>query len=340
MSESLRYGAPSDPAPARTPSAGVLASMERLGWRIEKPLGKGRWAQVYLARPSRRSNEGACQYAVKISPEGAARTSISVRMLANEARVAGEVTSPYVVPILDARLERPPFFTVMPFLPGRTLAEVLRDSGPLEPDFAVWIARQLAEGLASLHEAGWLHLDLKPANIMLTPPGHAVLLDLGFCRRRGQALDKSTEFCTPAYAAPELVGRDGPVEQSDLYSLGIVLYEMLVGSPPFQADSWPELARLHRERRPTDIRAQRPELGRDLCGLSQSLLAKESFRRPDSARDVARRLASMEIAYLADTVRGWPTRPLPAMVRAGHVGHRPIGSPGRSTPASTARIGG
>jgi serine/threonine-protein kinase len=226
----------------------------------------------------------------------------AVALLRREAKVGRAVVHPHVVPVLAAHVHEPPYFVVMPRLVGQTLAARLA-GGPLPAAIALWIARQTAEGLDVLHRHGYLHGDVKPANILIAPSGHVTLLDLGFARRfdeTGSAVNRLV-LGTINYLAPELlVSALRADERTDVFSLGIVLFEMLTGRPPLVACDLTELLRMQNEYRPPNLRATRPELSASLSGLVRRMLFKEPLRRPQSMSEVIEQLVRLEIDALAD----------------------------------------
>jgi serine/threonine-protein kinase len=226
---------------------------------------------------------------------------LAVAALRREALVGMTITHPHLVSVLAAHVHETPQFIVAPFLPGMTLAERIR-GGRLSVRAALWITRQVASALSALHEGGWLHRDVKPANTIISPSGHATLIDLGLCRQRDRSasLEDRPVAGTFDYLAPEAVTPGiACTPATDLYSLGVMLYEMLAGQPPFQGRTAGELADKHRRATPPPIAELRPEVTADLAELLRQLLAKQPVRRPASANEVAERLVRLEIAALA-----------------------------------------
>ena len=161
------------------------------------------------------------------------------------------------------------------------------------------VRRQVAEALSALHEAtGMIHADVKPSNILVSPEGHATLIDLGFAHSSSEGRHWSSRpvVGTLSYIAPEAItSRMSAEPSSDLYSLGVTLYEMIAGQLPFDAASPDELVRMHREMKPGCIRHRAPRLPKTVASLVHRLLAKDSLRRPASASDVAEELMRLEI---------------------------------------------
>ncbi len=301
------------------------------GWRLEGLLGEGTYSRVFAARPARSSIVGPAPYALKLLRERWQERPQGLALIRREAEVGQAVAHPHLVAILAANVAEPPYFVVMPRLAGRTLATVLKQKRCQEPNRggkanpsnlsddsvpdtfsapavglpisqALWIARQTAEAVAALHHRGLLHNDIKPANVWVAPTGHVTLLDLSFARPLadpGSAGDRPL-LGTVGYLAPEqIVSALRPDHRADIYSLGVMLYEMLTGRLPFAADNVSDLLRLHREQRPRYVRSWRPDAPREVATLVREMLAKDPLRRPDSMDDIIRRLISLEIAALS-----------------------------------------
>lgn len=272
----------------------------RLGpWQLVKPLNEGNLTRVYLARPADGPQHQPAAYVVKVLRKEWWRDRQAIEMQRREAWVGSKVSHPNLLPVLSASVEEPPFYVVSPKLDGVTLGQLISERGRLEIPLALWISRQVAEGLAALLEATrMIHSDVKPANILVSPAGHATLIDFGFVQTPAEASQWATRPLagTLAYIAPEMVTSAlaaGP--PSDIYSLGVTLYEMLTGTRPWTSEDPAELAALHREAKPADIRQHRPDVGEPIADLVHSMLAKDPLRRPDSARDLAAQLVRLEI---------------------------------------------
>lgn len=277
-------------------------SPQRIGrWELRRLLGQGEWTSVYQARPLASASTAAADYAVKI-PRPGADQSMAVRLLRREAEVARQVSHPHLAAVLTAHLDTPPYFLVQPYLPGVTLALALASRGPMQARQALWIGRQTAEALSQLHEKEWRHGDVKPENIIVSSAGHATLIDLGFARRTSGAECRpgGDIMGTFAYTAPEIftssLRSDG---RSDIYSLGVVLFEMLTGQRPFQTRQIDALVTMHLEQPAPEARRFMPHLSRRLARVLRRFLAKEPLRRPTAAEAVGL-LAELEIDALGD----------------------------------------
>lgn len=266
-------------------------------WTVVELVGAGTWSQVYRARPLGASDQSPSDYALKVARPSAAGLATAVRLLAREALVAQSLSHPHLTCVLSAHLRRPPHYLVLPFLEGVTLEAALAAAAPLPMPHAFWLARQTTEALHALHGQGWLHGDVKPSNILVSPTGHATLVDLSLARRAdGSESGPGAAWAgTLAYAPPEsysCVTTPGPA--GDIYSLGVTLYQMLTGVLPFPSDSAADLAEAHLRELPPDPRRFNPRLPPRAARLLRSLLAKQPDERP-TAPDLAAWLAELEI---------------------------------------------
>ena len=166
---------------------------------------------------------------------------------------------------------------------------------------SVWMVRQVAAALAVLHAKGWLHGDVKPENVLVSPQGHATLIDLGLARRLGSRECQGGEVLagTLAYVAPETFLPAARLSgEADIYSLGALLHELLTGQPMFEEADPTRLALLHLRQAPPDVREAALDVPPILARLVMRMLAKEPLRRP-AASEVVRHLTRLEIELLA-----------------------------------------
>jgi serine/threonine-protein kinase len=282
---------------ARTESRPAVGP--RIGpWQAMRLLGEGQWSRVYQARPTDAARDQPALYAVKVLQPKWESDPRVLELLCREARVGSKVSHQHLVPILAANIHEPPYYLVMPLLEGQSLASYLRRTALPPVSVALWIARQAAEALEALHAAEWLHGDVKPSNLLIAPGGHVTLIDLGFAARSKQnhSLADRPLVGTLHYIAPELLISRHPADiRSDVYSLGVTLFEMLSGQRPFQAEDAGQLAAQHRQDLPADLRAIAPHLLPRVAGLVRQMLAKEPLRRP-MPQELIDRLAALEIA--------------------------------------------
>ncbi len=271
-------------------------------WQLGEQIGRGQFADVFAACPEGCGDAGYA-YAVKKLRAQWEHERLAVGMFTTEIRVAGEVTNPHLLPILSSQVKQSPFFLAMPRLLGATLEERMKDGRRSAMSAALWTARQAAEALAALHQAGWTHGDVKPGNIFVSPEGHVTLIDLGFARRSGEeaSVDEQAVLGTPHYLAPELLTSThrGDI-RSDIYSLGVVLFESLTGVRPLDGQSMAELASAHRQQVPRKLRGVVPQAAPKVAGLIESMLAKQPLRRPQTPAELVERLMSLEIDLFAE----------------------------------------
>ena len=292
---------------------------EQIGpYRILERLGVGGMGEVFLAYDERLDRKVAIK---RIRPEGGVPAERRERFR-REARIAARLSHPSIVHIYDVIAEGDTDFIVMEYVEGDNLRRLLR-SGPLEVDQAVSIGLDVARGLDEAHRQGIVHRDLKTENILVTPSGFAKITDFGIAKRilRDGTEESLTQggFVVGTYRAmsPEQARGEEVDHRSDLFSLGVLLYEMLTGGSPFEGEN--ELATLnrvvHSQQRP--VREVRPEVPENLSVLVDHLLQKDPLLRPRSAGEVARALAGtaptpvvsgIGSQTLAEPV---PSRPLP-----------------------------
>lgn len=273
------------------------------GWELVQLAAEGALGRIYRARPAGSPADRPAAYALKTLRPDCQDDPRAIALLRREAWVGLKVSHPHLISILAAGINHPPYFVVMPWLAGATLAKRLAHKTGIDLPVALWTARQVAEALQALQTAGWMHGDVKPSNIFISPEGHVTLLDLGFARRgdeSGSAVERwVTGTCQ--YLAPEMItSAFGGDIRSDIYSLGAVLFETLSGRLPFEANSLAELAAQHKQARVPDLRCLVPQLPTSVSRLVREMLAKNPLRRPQTPRELVYRLATLEIATFTE----------------------------------------
>jgi serine/threonine protein kinase len=267
------------------------------GYELLSPLGGGPLTQVFAAREQ--ANDVPC--AVKVLRPEWVEEPTAIKLLQREARAALAVRHPHLVRLLHAHVTRSPYYLVMELLAGEPLRARLRRDYRLDLATSLWITRQTAEALAALHRARFLHGDIKPENIRLVDDGTAKLLDLGFAHHPGENHALSEEgfvLGTANYLSPELcVTGASADERSDLFSLGVTLFEMLAGRLPYPPGSAAQTLHRHRCDPPADLRRFVPGLPASLVGLVERLLARRPKDRP-RAGAVVQQLVGLEIGSL------------------------------------------
>jgi len=288
----------------RTFGRAKVEPADRLGsWRLIAPVAQGTMAEIFRAASATAPDDQVGLYAVKRLCARWHEMPQAVLHFQREALIGRSLCHSHLIAVLAAQVERPPYYLVMPWLDGRSLGDRIREPERVPLAVALWWMRQTAEALAALAEAGWMHADVKPDNLMVSPRGHVTLLDLGLARRMDEtgSIAERLVVGTPAYMAPEtLTSALGSSLQSDIYSLGAVLFELLTGHRPFETEELGQLVRLHRQGPPPCVRRVAAEVPADVARLVDRMLAREPLRRPSSPREVADELARLEIHYLAD----------------------------------------
>lgn len=232
--------------------------------------------------------------AIKVLDAEANNDPLLHQRLKSEARLLACLNHPNIVRVYDFEIHARYPFLVLEHVNGPSLAELIEQSGRIQPYKAVRIVRQLAEGLAAAHAVGIVHRDVKPANILLTRSGDVKLADLGLATVHAStagiasdAASKNTLAGTACYLAPELVESDIPAdERADMYALGATLFHALVGEPPFHAESCWQILEHHAKTPPPNPLERVPDLNPELADLVCRMLAKAPDERPRRFTDL------------------------------------------------------
>ncbi len=283
------------------------------GYRILRELGHGGMGLVFEAEDIRLKRRVALKV---MKPEIAAKQQHRERFI-REAQTAAAVEHDHICPIYQVGEDNGVPFIAMPFLKGEPLDALLKRQGPLKIPEAIRIAREVAEGLAAAHDAGLVHRDIKPANIWLeASPGRKAgeyrvkILDFGLARLQTDAANLTASGAilgTPAYMAPEQA-RSKPVDRrADLFSLGVVLYEMTTGRRPFTGDDTMSILTSLAIDDPTPPSLINFEIPAELSDLIMKLLAKSPANRPANARTVADKLLAILMRSTRPIVEALPT---------------------------------
>jgi eukaryotic-like serine/threonine-protein kinase len=262
-------------------------------YRQRQVLAHGGMATVELALDLELDR----QVAIKRLAKNLAANDEFKQRFVREARLAARLSHPNIVAVYDVGEDDGLPFIVMEYVAGETLADLLRRRGRLEPDEAVALALQACAGLETAHEAGLVHRDVKPQNLLVTPGGTVKIADFGIARSLDgtQLTQAGTVLGTAAYLAPEQAAGETVTASADVYALGAVLYELLTGRPPYRADSLVELAARQREGAIAPVRELAPGVPAATEDAVMHALARDPEYRPASA------------AALADELRPAPT---------------------------------
>lgn len=293
-------------------------------YRILSPLGKGGMGAVYRVEHVALKKE----MALKILPEGMSDSDDAVRRFLREAEAAARLDHPNIIRVTDfGRSEEGLFFLAMELLSGHLLADLLEPDRslppkPLPPARATHIVTQIARALEHAHSVGVIHRDLKPQNIILVERDGeqdiVKLLDFGIAKilqpdgGAGEALTQAgMVYGTPEYLSPEQAVGDPIDPRADLYSLGVIFFEMLTGRLPFESKSKLEILHKHVHDRPPPLRSIAPSVSDDLGELIDRLLIKQREQRPGTATEV------IEILGRADTSTAPAELPKNPVLRLG-----------------------
>ncbi len=282
-------------------------------FRILELLGHGSTGDVYLATDTRSGR----QVALKRPSDEWLEQPDAARRLREEAQAAADLNHPRLAAVRDiVELDRRPF-VVMEYVAGEPLHTVL-GRGRLPVEQAVAVAIDVAEAVAAAHAAGIVHRDLKPSNVCLTPEGYATVLDIGIAKMRPPSPETDVPrpiaaglaegrrfFGTPGYAAPEQLTGRSVDQRSDLFALGVLLFEMITGRRPFEGDDPAELALATMTEPVPSARRVNPEVPAALDAVIARLLAKNPKERYQAAPLVATDLKQIQ-RVLGDR----PTLPL------------------------------
>ncbi len=290
-------------------------------WRLERALGRGAMGEVYLAVDDELGRR--CALKLVSAPRGDAR---ALERFRREGQAAAAVSDEGVARVLEVGVDRGVPWMAIELVSGGSLRDRLHREGRLPWREAARVGAEIARGLAAVHRVGLVHRDLKPENVLLDEAGAAKLTDFGLARRTplpedgsgdlsadgGPDLTKTGEVLgTPAYVSPEQINAPRAVDgRADLYSLGVVLFELVAGQPPFHAAGVVQLMKAHLFDPPPSARGLERSVPRTFDLLIRRLLAKDREARGDGAEEVAAELDGLA----ASSEGGW--RPTPSALFA------------------------
>src|SRR6184192_1899693 len=295
---------PVDPN-ASASSAELRTHIERVlsaHYELDSEIGRGGMGVVYRARDKRLKRHIAIKV---LPPELAFQSAIKMRFL-REAETAAQLSHPNIVPIYTVDEIEGLVFFVMAYISGDNLAKRLHEKGVLNIDDVRRITREVADALAYAHERGVVHRDIKPDNIIIAGQnGRPMVTDFGIARAVSDGDSRLTAtgmaIGTPAYMSPEQAAGERTIDgRSDLYSLGIVAYQMLAGEPPFVAGSTPAMLVKHISERPIPVNQRRADVPDDLGRAVMLLLEKDPANRFPSASAL---VAALDTGNVPSTAR-------------------------------------
>jgi serine/threonine protein kinase len=279
-------------------------------YRLLELVGSGGMAAVYrgldtlLQRP----------VAVKVLRESFASDPAFLARFQREARAAANLDHSNIVTVYDVGQDGDRHYIVMEYVDGQDLKTLIRRKGRLHVDEALDIAIQVSAGVGHAHKAGIVHCDIKPQNVLVTNDGRAKVADFGIARALSESgvTESETVWGSPLYFSPEQAAGAPPSPASDVYSIGVVIYEMLTGTPPFQAERPAALALMHMREIPQSLTLQNPQVPSQLERIVYQVLSKEPAARYRTAGQLAHVLE--EYRRQSEQLTGWqPTVPPPSL---------------------------
>jgi eukaryotic-like serine/threonine-protein kinase len=259
------------------PSSAMIGTVLSGRYRLEAKLGSGGMSTVYLARDQTLDRS----VAVKVMHREMSEQADQLERFRQEARAVAKLSHPNVVSVIDAGEDGGHPYIVFEYVEGETLKQRIARDGALDPQEAIAYAIEIARGLSVAHARNLVHRDIKPQNVLIDAEGRAKLTDFGISRQLEQDGMTATGrvLGTTDYVAPEQAMGRKVDQRSDVYSLGVVLYEMLVGQVPFQAESQVGVAMKHVNEELPDVQRRRPEVSAAVALVVERATAKDPAQR-------------------------------------------------------------
>jgi serine/threonine protein kinase len=322
-------------------------------YKLLDHLGTGGMSSVYLAEHVLMQR----RVAIKVLPKNRVEDSSYLARFHREAQAAAALDHRNIVRAYDVDNDGSIHYLVMEYVEGRDLQAMVKRDGPMDYAAAAEYIRQAAEGLEHAHQAGLIHRDVKPANLLVDQKNVVKLLDLGLARfttdedRASLTVTYDENVLgTADYLAPEqALDSHGVDARADIYSLGCSLYFLLTGHPPFPEGTLPQRLMMHQKEPPASIRKERPDAPEDLVKICMRMMAKDPQQRYQTAGEVAQTLSqwlvahghpvdsgsgssSGQLAAAAGQARGGRQRGSSSTLRGASVGRPAGGQPGQSGP--------
>lgn len=253
-------------------------------YEVVSHIGQGGMADVFLAVDTILNR----QVAIKILRADLSTDAVSILRFEREAQAAAALAHPNIVEIYDVGDYKGHHYIVMEYVTGKTLKQVIRSRGPLVNEEAVDIMKQLCSAISEAHSRGIIHRDIKPQNVIVKADGSIKILDFGIATAKGsmQLTQANNVMGSVHYLAPELAKGEAASPRSDIYALGIVLYEMLAGDVPFKADQAVQIALKHMREPMPDVRLINASVPQSIANVITRATAKDPNNRYGSCREM------------------------------------------------------
>ena len=255
-------------------------------YELHRQIARGGMADVFLARDLLLDRP----VAIKVLFDQFSKDKQFVERFRREAQRAANLNHPNIVSVFDWGEESGTYFIVMEYVEGRSLAEIIRTEGSIQPDKVAEISSEVAAALSFAHRNGIVHRDVKPGNVLVAPNGHVKVADFGIARAlanvQSELTQAGTVMGTATYISPEQAQGIEVDPRSDLYSLGVMIYEMLSGQPPFTGETPVAVAYQHVQDSPASLRSAGVSVAESLEAVTMKLLAKNPVNRYPTAEDL------------------------------------------------------
>ncbi|MDH5383477.1 MAG: protein kinase [Candidatus Aminicenantes bacterium] len=290
-----------EPAPEDLPIGSTFAGR----YQIIEELGRGGMGRVYKVLDT----EVQEKIALKILRPEIASNEQTIQRFRNELKLARKISHKYVCRMFDLSKEEDLYYITMEYVSGENLKSMIQMMGQLSVGKTIFIAKQVCEGLAEAHRLGVIHRDLKPSNIMIDKEGNAHIMDFGIARslKTEDITQTEARIGTPKYMSPEQMAGKELDRRSDIYSLGVILYEMVTGRVPYEGDTAAEIAVKQDTEFPTHPRKINPQIPQNLSSLILSCIQKDKDMRFKRVEDILDELSKIE-QEIPTTDRIYPSK--------------------------------
>ena len=247
-------------------------------YQLQQRLGTGGMAQVYMARDLMLERP----VAIKVLKKDFSANPSQRNRFRQEAKAAANLSHPNIVTVHDFGFHKGRLYIVMEYVPGKNLKEIMNQYGRFTVEEAIPLIIQACNGIGYAHRAGLVHCDIKPHNMLISPDQRLKVTDFGIARALSSIHPEEkfdVVWGSPQYFSPEQASGKAPSPASDVYSLGVIMYEMITGKLPFDSDDPVELARMHREEMPVPPRKINPSIPQSLEQILLKVLSKEPSAR-------------------------------------------------------------